>query len=361
MKSTFVKYWRELANGNRSSIVDNLLILCLAPISVCYAYIQKMRAYLYLIKIIKTQHLPRPVVSIGNLTVGGTGKTPVTSYIANFLINNNYKVAVLSRGYGGLLEGKTVVVSNGNQIFLNPEECGDEPYLLASSIPGLIVIIGTDRYAAGQLAMQLFEPDIFLLDDGFQHLRLYRDFNILLLDSKNPFGNGWTLPAGLLRESTTASKRADIIILTRSPEGSTLSSAMVSNKPAFAASHCLLDAIQLLGNNSFKFTELSNHKFLAFAGIAEPEFFFAALREKNINLVQTISFPDHTEYNQNHILQIQDEFMRSNSTHLITTEKDGVKLKLFPPDLAAVTYKARLSLKIENSSSLLSLVRNLLP
>ena len=162
------------------------------------------------------------MVSIGNITVGGTGKTPVTAYIARFLLAQGYRVAVLSRGYGGSLEGQTCVVSDGLTIMLSAVECGDEPYLLASTVPGLMVVIGTDRYAAGQLAIEQLAPDIFLLDDGFQHLRLHRDLNILLQDFSRPFGNGLTLPAGILREPSSAASRADLVIFTRAPKGATI-------------------------------------------------------------------------------------------------------------------------------------------
>jgi tetraacyldisaccharide 4'-kinase len=146
---------------------------------------------LYRIGILETRKLPRLVISIGNIAVGGTGKTPVTAHLARLIMAQGLKVAVLSRGYGGTLEGQTAIVSDGREITLSADQCGDEPFLLAKSVPGLAVVIGSDRYAAGQLALKGFDTDIFLLDDGFQHLRLHRDLNILLLDCSRPFGNGW--------------------------------------------------------------------------------------------------------------------------------------------------------------------------
>ncbi len=204
MNVSWHTYWRGLASGSRTGLIDNLVLLLLTPFAWLYSLALRLRALLYRSGILKTHRLPRPVISIGNITVGGTGKTPVTAYIARFLLAQGYRVAVLSRGYGGSLEGQTCVVSDGATIMLSARECGDEPYLLASTVPGLMVVIGTDRYAAGQLAMQQLSPDIFLLDDGFQHLRLHRDLNILLLDFSRPFGNGLTLPAGILREPLSA-------------------------------------------------------------------------------------------------------------------------------------------------------------
>lgn len=360
MKTSYSTYWRELANGSRTATVDQLLILLLAPFGLAYSLVQKLRAILYRVGILKTRRLPRPVISIGNITVGGTGKTPMTAYIARLLLERGYKVAVLSRGYGGSLEGQSVIVSDGVSVMLGPNECGDEPYLLASTVPGLMVVIGTDRYAAGCLAVQQLSPDLFLLDDGFQHLRLQRDLNILLLDSCRPFGNGWTLPAGLLREAATAARRADLIILTRCPEGATVT-PLVSGKPAFAASHRLVDALPLTGGNPVPLTELQGPGFLAFAGIAQPDFFFSALRERGINVVATLPFPDHADYDQAVLDTISETLLSSGAEYAVTTEKDGVKLKQLPESVATVTYLARLDIVLDKPSELQALIRNLLP
>ena len=360
MKSSLAAYWRELANGTRTDIVDQMLPLLLAPLGWVYSLIQQLRATLYRIGILKTHRLPRPVISIGNITVGGTGKTPMTAYIARLLLGQGYKVAVLSRGYGGSLEGQTVVCSDGTTVMLGPLECGDEPYLLASTIPGLMVVIGTDRYAAGQLAMQQLSPNVFLLDDGFQHLQLWRDLNILLLDYSRPFGNGWTLPAGLLREPAAATRRADLIIQTRCPDDAAVT-AFISGKPAFAASHRLVDALPLLGGKQVPLAELRDRKFLAFAGIAQPESFFSGLRDSGINVVRTLPFPDHAGYDHESLAEIRAALQSSGAEYAITTEKDGVKLKLLPADIAAVTYLARLDIEIEKPANLLALIRNLLP
>lgn len=360
MKTSLATYWHELANGKRATTVDQLLTLLLAPLGQVYALIQQLRAGLYRVGLMKGLRLPRPVISIGNITAGGTGKTPVTAYIARLLLKQGYKVAVLSRGYGGSLEGQAVVVSDGVTVMLGPRECGDEPYLLASTIPGLMVVIGTDRYDAGQLAMQQLLPDVFLLDDGFQHLRLYRDMNILLLDCAKPFGNGWTLPAGLLREPASAARRADLIIMTRCPEGTSIT-PQASGKPAFAASHRLVDALPLLGDKPVSLAALQSFRFLAFAGIADPEFFFSGLRDRGINIVQTLSFPDHAGYDQARFEAIKVAMQSSGAEYAITTEKDGVKLKQLPEEIAAVTYVAGLDIVLDNPAGLIASVLNLLP
>ena len=178
----------------------------------------RLRALFYEIGIFRVKRLPLPVISVGNITMGGTGKTPTVILIARELMARGKRVAVLTRGYGGSLEGETRIVSDGEKLFLSPAEAGDEPCLLASSLPGLMVVMGSDRYRAGCLALKELSPDCFILDDGFQHQRLGRDLDILLLDGTAPFNNGWTLPAGFLREPISAVSRADLVILTRCTE-----------------------------------------------------------------------------------------------------------------------------------------------
>lgn len=347
MNGSYHTYWRELASGSRTGSINKLVLLFLTPLARLYSLALRLRAGLYLWGIYKTLRLPRPVISIGNITVGGTGKTPVTSYIARFLLAQGYKVAVLSRGYGGALEGQTCVVSDGTTIMLGARECGDEPYLLASTVPGLMVVIGTDRYVAGQLAMQQLVPDIFLLDDGFQHLRLHRNLNILLQDFSRPFGNGMTLPAGILREPTSAMRRADLVIYTRAPQGA-VTTGDTLGIPACTARHAIVDLLPLKGGAPVPFSRCLGHPVLAFAGIADPETFFSGLRAEGLNLVQIIIFPDHAAYNRERCDEIAVCMRRSGAEFLITTEKDGVKLGGLSRECADRTLLARLELTIDD-------------
>lgn len=359
MTDSFSAYWRDLANGRRAETVDKLLILLLAPLSLLYSFVQRLRVICYKIGILKSLRLPRPVISIGNITVGGTGKTPVTAYIASLLLQQGYRVAVLSRGYGGSLEGQNIVVSDGATVMLSPRECGDEPYLLASTIPGLMVVIGTDRYAAGQLAMQQLAPDVFLLDDGFQHLRLQRDLNILLLDHSHPYGNGWTLPSGLLREPVSARERADLIIHTRCPEG-VPNIALAEGIPNCNARHRIVDLLPLSGGAPSPLPSSTPPKAVAFAGIAEPSAFFDELRALGLELVHTIRFPDHTIYSDSEVSGILEAMRQYGAEVAITTEKDGVKLKGLTCDIKCRILLARLELVIDEPSPLLNTLCNLL-
>lgn len=353
-------YWRDLANGTRSGILDRLVLALLIPLALPYAMAQRLRARLYLSGILKSNKLPRPVVSVGNITVGGTGKTPVTAYIACHLMARGVKVAVLSRGYGGTMEGQTAIVSNGREIFLSAEECGDEPFLLAKMVPGLIVAIGADRHAAGLLAMERLSPDLFLLDDGFQHVRLHRDLNILLLDCTSPFGNGWSLPAGLLREPRSAAGRADLVIRTRCPDTACMDADAYGGKPCCLARHRLAEARPIAGGDPLPLESLRGRRVLAFAGIAEPSSFFEGLQSHGLNLVKTIAFPDHVKYGKTTLSELAAGMLASGAECAVTTEKDGVKLKQLPPELARLTLVAPLELTFDDPSPLTASLHNLL-
>jgi tetraacyldisaccharide 4'-kinase len=341
MNFSFSAYWRALANGKTSGLSERLLLGLLIPLSLPYALIQRLRVGLYRCGILKSRHLPRPVISIGNITVGGTGKTPVTAWIARFLLSNGLKVAVLSRGYGGALEGRTAIVSDGREILLTAEQCGDEPYLLASSIPGLIVVIGSDRHSAGSLALEQLSPDIFLLDDGFQHLALQRDLNILLLDSVRPFGNGNILPAGMLREPQSAALRADLIIHTRCTQ-SIENIPALTYIPQICERHTLVDLVPLTGGSPFTFAELAGLPLFAFAGIAEPDSFFNDLKAAGLNLVRALALTDHARYDALEAARLLDVMVSSGAAYAVTTEKDGVKLAPLAAEIGSLILLARM-------------------
>ena len=266
---------------------------------------------------------------------------------------------MLSRGYGGALKGRTAIVSDGREIFLDAGQCGDEPFLLASTVPGVMVVIGSDRYAAGLHAMEILSPDIFLLDDGFQHLRLSRDLNILLLDCKRPFGNGWTLPAGLLREPCVAVGRADLIIHTRCSDD-TSPATVNSGKPFCKARHRLESVVPPLGGPPVAIEGLRGKKVLAFAGIAEPDHFFDELRSRGMELVDSVTFPDHAVYNEVRIAELCFRMRACGAEYAVTTEKDGVKLGQPPPELTGKILLAPLVLTIDDPAPLLALLRNFL-
>ncbi len=349
-------YFRDLVEGRRKGAGDRMLVLLLTLLSFPYALALRVRAAAYAIGLLRSYRLDRPVVSVGNLTVGGTGKTPAVAFLARWYQSRGKRVAVLSRGYGGSSRGEVRIVSDGSEIHLSPGEAGDEPYLLATSLSGLMVVIGADRYRAGLLAQERLDPDIFILDDGFQHLRLRRDLNILLLDRGRPFGNGRTLPAGLLREPASAAGRADLVLYTRcggkQPDDTT-------GKPFSAALHHLTGAVPLGGGELQPFDSFRKGRVMAFAGIADPEAFFTSLEEEGVHLVTTLSFPDHTGYGDEELAAIARLRDASRSDCLITTEKDAVKLAPYSERLGKV-FAARLEIRIADSRLLETALEKLL-
>jgi tetraacyldisaccharide 4'-kinase len=277
--------------------------------------------------------------------------------LAHYFIARGRRVVVLSRGYGGTLIGKEGIVSDGATLFLTVEEAGDEPFLLASTVPGLAVVVGADRFRAGLLAMERLAPDIFLLDDGFQHLRLHRDLNILLLDSRRPFGNGRTLPAGLLREPLSAAQRADLFIYTRCGGGE--EAVHPPEKSACHAFHHLAGVTPLKGGELRPFAELKGMRGLAFAGIADPAPFFRDLEEEGLSLTATIPFADHCRYGEREVEVILDAAATSGTDYLITTEKDGVKLGPYSERLPNI-YTAALVMRVADPAPLVILLEKLL-
>jgi tetraacyldisaccharide 4'-kinase len=351
------RYFQDLVSGKRSAVRDRLLLALLRLASRPYALLLALRARAYRIGLLASKRLPRPVISVGNVTLGGTGKTPMTALLAAELIGRGLRVAVLSRGYGGQAHGQTKIVSDGSRLLLTPEQSGDEPYLLARKVPGLMVVIGPDRYRAGLLAMKELNPDLFILDDGFQHLRLKRDLNLLLLDARRPFADGFTLPAGFLRERPSACDRADLIVYTRCAESA--GPDLFPLKPSIRTSHELGGLVPILGGERLGLEALKGARVTAFSGIADPAAFFDLLESSGVRLTATLSFPDHARFGEEEVAAIRRLQVASRSTMLVTTEKDAVKLLPHAGKLAPC-YAAQLEMRCAEPGALLAALEKLL-
>lgn len=345
---SFERYFRSLVSGERKGVADRLVLAFLAVLSVPYGIAVRLRAFAYAHGILRVKRLNRPVISVGNLTAGGTGKTPMVALVARLLMVRGKRVAVISRGYGGALEGETRIVSDGQRVFLTAAEAGDEPVHLATAVPGLMAVIGTDRHAAGLLAQERLDPDVFILDDGFQHVRLHRDLNILLMDCRAPLGNGHMLPAGLLREPLSALTRADLVVYTRctGSEAPTVHGEIRSCR----AGHTLA-GVELLPGGELQPFETLHGRGIAFAGIADPEAFFVSLRAKGVSLVATVSFGDHCPYGEPEVARLVDACRATGADYLITTGKDAVKLGSVLERLGTV-YVAVLEMHLDDPAPL---------
>jgi tetraacyldisaccharide 4'-kinase len=274
--------------------------------------------------------LPAPVISVGNLTTGGTGKTPLVDWICRQIARDGHKVCILTRGYGRINPRHQVVVSNGTQIMASEREAGDEPYLLAQNLLGVAAVIcNPNRAEGGEWAIENLGSEVFVLDDGFQHLRLARDLDIVTVDATNPWGGGALLPQGSLREPPNGLSRAGAIVITRTEAQDDLDSlerlveSYAGQVPIFT-SKMLPTAVRLLANNA---GEDPSAPFAAFCGVGNAESFFRLLRREGHELAFTRAFPDHHEYTQSEIDDLIRVAKAQGAGALVTTAKDEVKVK----------------------------------
>jgi tetraacyldisaccharide 4'-kinase len=290
-------------------------------------------------KLKKRVKLPVPVVSIGNLSVGGTGKTPLAVWMCKFLIEIGLRPAVLTRGYGRKKGGAGPVPSFGDRAQL-AGLFGDEPVMISGYLPEAQVWVGANRSASGMAALARGGVDVFVVDDGFQHLALERDLDLVLLDCRNPFGNGFVLPAGPLREPISNLSRAHAFVITNA--GKNHDAAPLKDKlrglfpeiPVFVCRH-VMKAITLAdGESPFPIGGLSGRRAFAFAGIAGPEGFFSQLREAGITICESLSFPDHHRYTGGDFSRIFGCASGCGAELIITTAKDAVRIP--PPYRDAV-------------------------
>jgi tetraacyldisaccharide 4'-kinase len=301
-----------------------------AVASRLYGLGARARRALYARGQFQVKRLPAPVVSVGNLTVGGTGKTPVAACLARLWRDRGQRVAILSRGYGGRSRGVTCI-SDGQNTFQKPPEVGEEPYWLARALPGVAVYTGACRYAAGLAAWQEFRPDLFLLDDGFQHVQLHRDLDLVLLDAASPWGNGRLLPCGPLREPPSALQAARVIILTRfEPARHQAQLAAIQkawpDKTVLTAAIAPVSLISFPGGHTEAPAAMRHRALVAFAGLARPEVFAATLQELGVDLKAFLAFPDHHAYRRREVQDLSDTARARGAGAIITTGKDWARL-----------------------------------
>jgi tetraacyldisaccharide 4'-kinase len=312
----------------------NFFFLVGRPLSPIYGKLMEARASLYEKKICRVRKAPCPVISVGNLTIGGTGKTSHVITLALHLLKKGICPAIVSRGYGGRAGKGPLVVTNGRKILVSPKEAGDEPVMLASLLSRVPVIVGSDRFAGCKRAYREFQTDIILLDDGFQRLNLHRDLDIVLLSALKPFGNGRLFPGGELREPVSALKRASVILLTKAEaiqegEGQLKKNevhALFPKLPVFISKN-ITKGISTLNGRLLTGDELRGKKFFAFSGIASPWHFLENIEHYGVELTGDIIFSDHHHYKASDMKKIMETALARHATGLITTHKDAVKIK----------------------------------
>ena len=340
----------------------NPISLALAPLGGLYGAVMKARRVLYQTGRFPVHKLGVPVISVGNLTTGGTGKTPLVEWIGNELAQKGRRVCILTRGYGRRSSGTRVVVSNGSEILLDADRAGDEPLLLAESLKGrAAVICDADRVSAAHWAVENLKSDVFVLDDGFQHLSVARNLNIVTIDATNPWGNRRLLPVGILRERPAELARADCIVITRAGDSDqTRELQREINKlsgdcPIFRSRMTLRGLREVARCESPTVTnELQARSVAALCAIGNPESFFSLVRRSGYNLCHAQAFRDHHIYTQAEIDRVVRQSITLGAQILLTTAKDEVKLR--PLDFALPCYAVDIAIEIENKEKLIALI-----
>ena len=330
------------------SISARLFGLFLNPFSYLFRVVVWFRSYLYENNfLLKRERLNALVIVVGNLTMGGTGKTPVVERLAKELQGQGRKVAVLSRGYKSkedekkgfkkLFKGKDSeksspkVVSDGESVLLDSEEAGDEPYMLANNLPGVVVVIDKNRVDAGKIAIERYGVDALILDDGFQYLAMKADMNLLLVDQMNPFGNRKLIPRGILREPVNSLSRATNVLITKSeiePQLELLETIRKYNKNAeiIRCAHKPKFFREVNGNDTRNIRYLIEHYVGVFCGIASPRGFENLVHQISGELRFKKRFLDHHKYTLDELERLFQKAKNSGVEVMITTEKDAVRI-----------------------------------
>jgi len=280
----------------------------------------------------RAQQVPAPVLSFGNVTVGGTGKTPAALWMAGRLAARGERPAIVTRGYGGNLHGKVATVGREGRALFEPREIGDEAVLLAERFAGPVVC-GADRVAAARLAIEEHGATAIVLDDGFQHWRLARDADVVLVDGRSGFGNGALLPAGPLREPLGALRRAHAIVVTKTTDGARLTDLLgrvAPDVPRFTAD--LLPRSLVVSEDGAlaarPLGDLVGRRVVTVSAIAQPQSFYEVLGQLEVRAVEVLEFPDHHLFTQADWQRITQASHRADL--VVCTEKDIVKLRRFP-------------------------------
>ena len=366
----FAQFIADVLYDRRSCWKARLLAFCLVPLSLLFLVIVKIRVWLYRKRIFKVQALGCHVIVVGNITMGGTGKTPVAEYLANLLQSMGRKPAIISRGYKSKNESwykkfwrwlthaperPPKVVSDGNEVLLDSEHAGDEPYMLATNLQGVPVVVDKDRVKAGRHAIKRFHADVLILDDGYQYLRLASTLRIVLIDCSNPFGNYYLIPRGILRESLSHLDRASLIILTKSKGGKNTAllqelSKVNGNVPIAECSHypCYFvrqDGVEILPPDAIR-----GKKVALFCAIASPTGFEDFIYQLGAKIIYKKYYLDHHRFSEIELSSIDERTQFAD--YLITTEKDIVRIsKDF--QFHVPLYYLRVEIKFLNNESAL--------
>jgi len=317
----------------KSTIVGAFLRVLSAP----YGLAVLLRRILYTARFLPRKKLTQRVISVGNVTLGGTGKTPAVMNIASVLLNHQKRPVVITRGYGRKNESDLVVVSDGKDVLVDAASGGDEPVLIGSRLSGVPVVACSDRYRAARFALPQFNADTVILDDGFQHVRLRRDLDIVLVDAADPFGSGKLFPAGILREPLTALQRAQVVLITGADRSSDLEAlkrqiSRFTKARIFTSRPVPTGLVEIMTGETRELSALRGTAALAFAGIARPQAFVDLLQSLGAEIRTALSYADHYAYKKPDLAYIFQRAADVKASMIITTEKDAVRLRTLKPE-----------------------------
>lgn len=303
------------------------LTLFLLPFSWLYGFILYARNWCYDSGIFHTKKIPVPVIAVGNITTGGTGKTPFVEYLLRWLLQRDKRIAVVSRGYKRSTKG-TFIVSDGIKKYGSADQTGDEPMQLALKFPDVAVVVDENRVRGSFVAVQQSKPDVIILDDGFQHRAIERDCNILMIDGTMSLSDTRMIPAGKRREPLSSLRRADMTVVSRtaiSPDLKKLVSRY-SSAPMASVRFQPKKLVDIVSHRSFEFSEFQHQRCLTFSGIGNPESFVATVSEAGFTSVDCVQFPDHHRFSDEDIQNIKQKALDNEVMMIITTEKDAVRI-----------------------------------
>ena len=318
----------------------HLLMAVLYVFSVIYSQLVNLKLAGYKVGFFKQKKLDCYVISLGNITVGGTGKTPTAQCLARDIRDMGYRVVILNRGYRAKWRGDVGIVSDGKKLYMDAGEAGDEAFMLAKHLPNVPVLIGAERAVTGRYAMEHFGAEVAILDDGYQHWQLQRDMDILLVDAVNVFGNGYILPRGTLREPVSHIERADVCLLTKVDQAAEGSREYIrSTVEQYNSSALIMESIHQprcfielndwydnIAGEGIDVSRMKGKKVMAVSAIGNPASFEQTLSDIGAEIIESLRFPDHHDYTIEEMKDVLDQAVAQGAEAIVITEKDAVKI-----------------------------------
>ena len=318
----------------------NILLGILYVFSLIYAGLVNLKLSGFSHGLFRRRKLDCFVISLGNVTVGGTGKTPTAQRLASDIRDMGYRVVILNRGYRAKWHGDVGIVSDGQRLQMTAAEAGDEAYMLAKHLPQVPVLIGAERYETGRYAIEHFGAEVAILDDGYQHWQLERDLDILLVDAVNVFGNGYILPRGTLREPISHISRADVCLMTKVDQAAEGSREYICetvhkyNREARIVEsihepRCfirLAEWYENIGGKGIDVNAMRGRKIMAVSAIGNPASFEQTLSDIGTVIIESLRYPDHHDYSMQEMNDILQQAQSLGAEAIVITEKDAVKI-----------------------------------